>query len=228
MFVPLKDDQPLKIIRFQFVVLALIALNVVLFLISGPLRGEEALMVTATGFGVIPIELFDGAMKNAAAFHPISEPLTLLSYMFLHGGWLHLLGNLAFLWVFADNIEDAFGHFGFLLFYILCGVAAGLVHAVMMPDSLDPLIGASGAVSGVLAAYLLLYPQSRTWILLFMKIPLKIPAWIVLGGWIALQFVSLGIEQPEAQAVAWWAHIGGFATGLLFTLLLRSPLWART
>lgn len=228
MFVPLKDDQPLKVIRFQYVVLVLIVLNVVLFLVSGPLRGDEALMVTATGFGVIPIELFDGALRNTSALQSISEPLTLLSYMFLHAGWLHLLGNLAFLWVFADNIEDAFGHFGFLLFYILCGVAAGLVHAVMMPDSLDPLIGASGAVSGVLAAYLLLYPQSRTWILLFMKIPLKIPAWIVLGGWIALQFVSLGLEQPEAQAVAWWAHIGGFATGLLFTLLLRSPLWART
>ena len=120
------------------------------------------------------------------------------------------------------------GIFGFLLFYILCGVAAGLAHVFMLPDSHEPLIGASGAVSGVLAAYLLLYPQSRVWILLFMKMPLKIPAWIVLGGWIILQFVSLGLEQPDGQAVAWWAHIGGFAMGLLFTLLLRSPLWTRT
>lgn len=227
MFVPLKDDQPLKVIRFQYAVLALIVLNVVLFLITGPFRGDEALMITATGFGVVPVELFDVAARDVTAINQISEPFTLLTYMFLHAGWLHLLGNLAFLWVFADNIEDAFGHFGFLLFYILCGVAAGLAHAFMEPRSVDPLVGASGAVSGVLAAYMLLYPQARVWILFLMRIPLKIPAWIVLGGWLAFQFVSLGMEQPEGQAVAWWAHIGGFATGLLFTLLLRSPLWAR-
>lgn len=227
MFVPLKDDQPLKVIRFQYVVMALIVLNVIMFLLTGPLRGDEALMITATGFGVVPVELFDGVARSAAEFNPISEPLTLLSYMFLHAGWLHLLGNIAFLWVFADNIEDAFGHFGFLLFYILCGIAAALAHALVEPRSFDPLIGASGAVSGVLGAYLLLYPQARIWILFLMRIPLKIPAWIVLGGWLAFQFVSLGLEQPEGPAVAWWAHIGGFATGLLFTLLLRSPVWAR-
>ncbi len=227
MFVPLKDDQPLKVIRFQYVVMALIVLNVVLFLVTGPLQGEEALMITASGFGVVPVELFDVMARDAATVQSISEPLTLLSYMFLHAGWLHLLGNMAFLWVFADNIEDAFGHFGFLLFYILCGVAAALAHALVEPRSVDPLIGASGAVSGVLAAYLLLYPQARIWILFLMRIPLKIPAWIVLGGWLAFQFFSLGLEQPEGQAVAWWAHIGGFATGLLFTLLLRSPVWAR-
>jgi membrane associated rhomboid family serine protease len=227
MFVPLKDDQPLKVIRFQYVVMALIVVNVALFLLTGPLPGEEALMITATGYGVVPSELLQGAARQATGFNPISEPATLLTYMFLHAGWLHLLGNMAFLWVFADNIEDAFGHLGFLLFYLLCGIAAGLAHALVLPSSIDPLIGASGAVSGVLAAYLLLYPKARIWILFLMRIPLKIPAWIVLGGWIVFQFVSLGLEQPEAQAVAWWAHIGGFFTGLVFTLLLRSPLWAR-
>lgn len=227
MFVPLKDDQPLKVIRFQYVVIALIALNVILFLLTGPLRGDEALMITATGFGVVPTELLDVARQAPSMLNPVAEPFTLLTYMFLHGGWLHLIGNLAFLWVFADNIEDAFGHFGFALFYILCGIAAALAHVVMMPDSHEPLIGASGAVSGVLAAYFLLYPKARVWILLFMRIPLKIPAWIVLGGWIILQFVSLGFEQPEEQAVAWWAHIGGFAMGLIFTMILRSPLWVK-
>jgi membrane associated rhomboid family serine protease len=227
MFVPLKDDQPLKVIRFQYVVLALIILNVALFMVSGPLQGDEALMVTASGFGVVPVELLSLAARDAAAFNPVAEPVTLLSYMFLHAGWLHLIGNMAFLWVFADNIEDAFGHFGFVLFYTFCGIAAALTHALIEPQSFDPLIGASGAVSGVLAAYLLLYPQARVWILFLMRIPLKIPAWIVLGGWIILQFISLGFEQPEGQAVAWWAHIGGFAAGLLFTLLLRSPLWAK-
>jgi membrane associated rhomboid family serine protease len=227
MFVPLKDDQPLKVIRFQYVVLALIIANVLVFLLTGPLRGEEALMITATGFGLVPVELLNLGAQDLQAFNPVAEPVTLLSYMFLHAGWLHLIGNLAFLWVFADNIEDAFGHFGFLLFYIMCGVGAGLAHAFVEPQSTAPLIGASGAMSGVLAAYLLLYPQARVWILFLMRVPLKIPAWIVLGGWIILQFVSLGFEQPEEQAVAWWAHIGGFATGLLFTLILRSPLWAR-
>jgi membrane associated rhomboid family serine protease len=227
MFVPLKDDQPLEVIRFQYVVLALIALNVLLFLVSGPLRGDEALMITATGFGVVPSELLDLTRLPPSELNPVAEPITLLTYMFLHGGWLHLIGNMAFLWVFADNIEDAFGHFGFALFYILCGVGAALAHVTMAPDSHQPLIGASGAMSGVLAAYLLLYPHARVWILLFMRIPLKIPAWIVLGSWIIFQFVSLGLEQPEEQAVAWWAHIGGFATGLLFTMLLRSPLWAK-
>jgi membrane associated rhomboid family serine protease len=227
MFVPLKDDQPLKIIRFQYGVVVLIALNVLLFLITGPLRGDEALMITAAGFGVIPGELFDLTQRGVLPVNPVAEPLTLFTYMFLHGGWLHLLGNMAFLWVFADNIEDAFGHVGFLVFYLICGVAAALVHAMIMPNSLEPLIGASGAVSGVLAAYLLLYPKARVWILLLMRIPLKIPAWIVLGGWIIFQFVSLWLEQPEAQAVAWWAHIGGFAMGVLFTLILRSPVFAR-
>jgi membrane associated rhomboid family serine protease len=227
MFVPLKDDQPLEVIRFQYVVLVLIVLNVLLFLLTGPLRGDEALLITATGFGVVPSELLDLTRLPPVEFNPVAEPFTLLTYMFLHGGWLHLIGNMAFLWVFADNIEDAFGHFGFALFYILCGVGAASVHVMMVPDSHQPLIGASGAMSGVLAAYLLLYPHARVWILLFMRIPLKIPAWIVLGGWIIFQFVSLGLEQPEEQAVAWWAHIGGFATGLLFTMLLRSPLWAK-
>jgi membrane associated rhomboid family serine protease len=224
MFVPLKDDNPLQLIRFQYVSLAFIALNVALFLLTGPLVGDEALMTMATGFGVVPLELFDATQRQASGFNPVSEPLTLISYMFLHGGWFHLLGNMAFLWVFADNVEDAFGHVGFAIFYLLCGVAAGLAHAVIMPDSINPLIGASGAMSGVMGSYLLLYPKARVWILLFMRIPLKIPAWIVLGGWVALQFISLGSADPEAQAVAWWAHIGGFAAGIMLTLVFPSSL----
>lgn len=227
MFVPLKDDNPLKLIRFQYVSLAIIILNVLIFLLTGPLRGDEALLLTENGFGVVPTELLDLSRIPDAAFNPIAEPLTLITHLFLHAGWIHLLGNMAFLWVFADNIEDAFGHVGFTLFYLLCGIAAAMTHVMMQPNSHEPLIGASGAVSGVLAAYLLLYPKARVWILLFMRIPLKVPAWIVLGGWIALQFVSLYMDSPDAQEVAWWAHIGGFTTGLVFTLLLRSPLFVR-
>jgi membrane associated rhomboid family serine protease len=227
MFVPLKDDNPLRLIRFQYVSLAIIVINVLVFLITGPLRGDEALLLAENGFGVVPTELLDLTRVPNPAFNPIAEPLTLITHMFLHAGWIHLLGNMAFIWVFADNVEDAFGHVGFALFYLLSGVAAAMTHVLMQPNSHDPLIGASGAVSGVLAAYLLLYPQARVWILLFMRIPLKIPAWIVLGGWMALQLVSLWVDAPEDQSVAWWAHIGGFGMGLLFTLLLRSPLFVQ-
>jgi membrane associated rhomboid family serine protease len=227
MFVPLKDDNPLRLIRFQYVSLAIIVLNLLVFLISGPLRGAEALALTEYGYGVVPSEIWDVSRVVNPAFNPVSESLTLITYMFLHAGWLHLLGNLAFLWVFADNVEDAFGSFGFALFYLLCGVAGAMTHVYMVPDSHDPLIGASGAISGVLAAYLLLYPRARVWILLFMTIPVKIPAWIILTAWVILQFVSLYMQAADGEQVAWWAHIGGFAMGLLFTLLLRSPLFVQ-
>jgi membrane associated rhomboid family serine protease len=227
MFVPLKDDNPLQVIRFQHVSVALIALNVIAFLLTGPMRGDEALLATAVGYGVVPSELLGLAPSNYPELNVVSEPVTLLTYMFLHGGWLHLLSNMAFLWVFADNVEDAFGHFGFVLFYLACGVAAAYAHALMLPTSINPLIGASGAMSGVLAAYLVLYPKARIWILLLMRLPIKIPAWIVLGGWFALQFVMLLSQDSEAQSVAWWAHIGGFCAGLALTLILRNPLLAK-
>jgi membrane associated rhomboid family serine protease len=219
MFVPLKDDNPLRMIRMQYACFAIIGLNVLAFLLTGPARGDEALMVTLTGFGVVPTELLDGVA--ASDFNPVAEPVTLFTYMFLHAGWLHLLGNMAFLWVFADNVEDQLGHFGFVLFYLACGIAAAMAHVAMLPASNQPLVGASGAMSGVLAAYLILFPKARVWILLFMRIPLKIPAWLVLGGWIVLQFVMLFSESPEAMDVAWWAHIGGFAMGLVYILVLR-------
>jgi membrane associated rhomboid family serine protease len=159
---------------------------------------------------------------------PISEPLTLVTYQFLHAGWLHLLSNLLFLWVFADNIEDAYGHAGFVLFYLLSGIAGGLTHVLMQPASTAPLIGASGAVSGVLAAYAILFPKARVWILLFMRIPIPLPAIWVLGGWFALQVLSVytsgGLGEVE---VAWWAHIGGFVAGLALTFLLRGRLQVR-
>jgi membrane associated rhomboid family serine protease len=227
MLVPLKDDTPLRLIRFQYVAIAIIILNVVIFIYTGPIRGEEALLWADTAFGVVPSEILDLQRVADPANNPVWEPVTLVTYQFLHGGWLHLIGNMAFLWVFADNVEDAFGHLGFALFYLLCGVVAALAYVAMTPDSHDPLIGASGAVSGVIAAYLLLYPRARIWALLFYYIPFRIPAWAMLGGWIILQVVSLYSENPEAQTVAWWAHIGGFAMGLIYTLVLRSPLMVR-
>jgi membrane associated rhomboid family serine protease len=173
-------------------------------------------------FGLVPAAYTAG---DGDLLTQIASPIT---YQFLHGGWMHLISNMAFLWVFADNIEDAFGHFGFLLFYLLCGIAAGLLHTVMQPDSGAPLIGASGAVSGVLAAYLLLYPKARIWILLFMRIPLPISAFWALSGWFALQLLSIFISSEDEAQVAWWAHIGGFLAGLILTFVLRSRLLVRT
>lgn len=227
MFVPLHDNTPLKVIRFQYVTGALIIINVVAFLMTGAFTSEQTLWAVATGYGIVPVELLH--VVDAGQFNnPVPEPLTLITYQFLHGGWMHLISNMAFLWVFADNIEDAFGHFGFLLFYLLCGIAAGLLHTVMQPDSGAPLIGASGAVSGVLAAYLLLYPKARIWILLFMRIPLPISAFWALSGWFALQLLSIFISSGDEAQVAWWAHIGGFLAGLILTFVLRSRLLIRT
>ena len=223
MFVPLHDNTPLQVIRFQYVTGALIIINVVVFLLTGAFTSEESLWALATGYGVVPVELIH-VVNPGTAYNPIPEPLTLITYQFLHGGWWHLISNMAFLWVFADNIEDAFGHFGFLIFYLLCGIAAGMLQTLVEPQSGAPLIGASGAVSGVLASYMLLYPKARVWILLFLRIPLPIPAIWALGGWFALQIVSAFIGTEESAEVAWWAHIGGFVAGLVLTLVLRSRL----
>ncbi len=223
MFIPLHDNTPLKVIRFQYVTLAIIAGNVIIFLMTGAFQSEQFLGSVATTFGVVPSDLTQGSLQNAA-HSPIPEPATLVSYMFLHAGWLHLISNMLFLWVFADNVEDAFGYVAFTLFYLLCGIAGALAHVAMAPNSPSPLIGASGAVSGVIASYLLLYPKARVWILLFMRIPLRISAVWVLGGWFLLQIVSVYLDFGGGEQVAWWAHIGGFAAGLVLTLILRSKL----
>ena len=158
-------------------------------------------------------ELFGAAVLGAAADRvtirvAIAEGYTLLTYMFFHGDIFHLLGNMLFLWVFGDNVEDAMGHAKFLFFYLACGVFAGLFHAWMLPDSDLPLIGASGAVAGVIAAYLMLHPRVRVWVLAFQFIPLRISAGSVLGA-VGRRCRSSWCADPDAGPVAWWAHIGG-------------------
>jgi membrane associated rhomboid family serine protease len=223
MTIPLKDDNPLRVIRFQTVTAILILINVVVFTLTGVVAGDQALSLTATGFGVIPLELLNhGVVMD---YHPVPEFLTLITYQFLHGSWLHLLSNMLIMWILADNVEDAFGHWGFLVFYVACGVVAGLAHALMSPNSSDPLVGASGAIAGVMGAYLLLFPRARILMLLAFIIPIRVPAWAFLGLWIATQFISLRAPQASDQAVAWWAHIGGFAMGLLLTVVFRKELF---
>jgi membrane associated rhomboid family serine protease len=217
MLIPIRDENPLRLIRFQMVTAALIAVNTLVFLITGAAGGENTLMAAVTGFGVVPVEVL-----QAAAIYPVQpvpEYLTLITYQFLHGSWLHLISNMLILWILGDNIEDAFGHVGFLVFYIVCGIAAALTHIFMTQTSEAPLVGASGAIAGVMGAYLLLYPSARITTLLGMIIPIRLPAYVFLIGWLVLQFLSLRAPQGEGQAVAWWAHIGGFASGMLLTLL---------
>lgn len=226
MFVPLHDDSVLRVIRFQFMCGAIALVNVVsLFYVQhvlGPQEGEIVLI----SFGATPALLTDRAYLDPSLL-AVPEPLTLITYMFLHGGWLHLLANMLFLWVFGDNVEDAYGHFGFLIFFLICGIAAALTHTLFYPSSQAPLVGASGAVAGVLGSYLVLYPHARVWVLLLMRLPIRISAYWALLGWIGFQFVALVLPQDDNIQVAWWAHIGGFAMGFGLTWMLRDRLRER-
>jgi membrane associated rhomboid family serine protease len=221
MFVPLHDENTLKSIRFQYVTLALIVLNIVVYLFEQSGMQEAAI----AGFAIIPKELFDTSLLPIDPGAPVGpaypEQLTLLTYMVFHGDILHLAGNMLFLWVFGDNVEDAMGHIRFLFFYLACGIFAGLVHAWIVPDSDSPLIGASGAVAGVIAAYLMLHPRVRVWVLALKAIPLRISAALALGLWILIQVVM--VLLPQMGPVAWWAHIGGLVAGAILVIFLRRP-----
>jgi membrane associated rhomboid family serine protease len=226
---PLRDRNTLKFIPFQWVTFALICANAAVFLWQLSLPSTVLDQVTYSA-GIIPSVLFGVAQLPPELVLPLPGvfgtdtiglpvQLTPVTYMFLHAGLLHLAGNMLFLWVFGDNIEDAMGHGRFLLFYLVCGIAGGLAHAVAYPQSDIPLVGASGAVSGVIAAYLLLFPRVRIWALWFMRVPLKLPAYLVLGAWLATQIYFL-FSVIESNT-AWWAHLGGFAAGAVLAPLLR-------
>jgi membrane associated rhomboid family serine protease len=232
-FIPLHDTNPLKRIDYQYVTVALITLNVAIYLIflSGwvlPLNEDET-----AAFAVIPAKLMGSSLADATSIAPggfaFPERFTLVSYMFLHGSWIHLLGNMLFLWVFGDNIEDCMGHLRFIMFYLMCGIFAGLLHAWMSPKSDLPLIGASGAVAGIIAAYVILHPKVKVWVLALWRIPIKLTAAWVLGFWIAAQFVNLLVDSEEN--VAWWTHIGGLVAGAVLILFMRRrgvPLFDQT
>ncbi len=221
MFVPIHDDNPLKRIRFQYVTLFLVALNVAIFVFESLALDYPAI----ASFGIVPVQLFHAAMMGGAVIEPggvpVPERFTLVTYMFLHNDIVHLFGNMLFLWVFGDNVEDAVGHVRFAVFYMACGVTAGLAHAAMQPDSTVPLIGASGAVAGVISAYLMLHPSIRVWVLALKIIPLRISALLALGAWILSQIVM--VLMPQAGPIAWWAHIGGLVAGAILVLFMRQP-----
>lgn len=221
-FIPISDANPLRSIRFQWVTAALIVFNVIVFVLENVEPGASR----AVSFAMVPRELFTVNIFGGNAHGPLDtvavpEGLTLISYMFLHGDIFHLLSNMLFLWVFGDNVEDAMGHTKFLVFFLLCGIAGGLAHATMQAASKLPLIGASGAVAGVIGAYLLLHPRVMVWVLAFRFIPLKIPAALVLGVWVLTQLVMVFVQQTEPEQVAWWAHIGGLLAGAALIIPMR-------
>ena len=214
---PLKDNNPTHIT--PYVTYALIAANVLVFLIMLMLP-DDLEGRTKFSLGAIPAVIFQiKAIAAQDAILPSSvDFLSILSSQFLHAGWWHLIGNMLYLWVFGNNIEDAMGHVRFLIFYLLCGTGAALINAGMDPNSVIPTIGASGAISGVLGAYLLLYPRARVMVFAFYML-LPLPAFLVLGMWIFMQVANLG--GGGASNIAWWAHIGGFAVGMVLVMLFK-------
>ena len=224
MFIPLHDINSLKHIKLQYVTLAIIAINVIIWLITGTpaIMSDEAIKATIYSYGFIPA-VVNGYESLPIGINALPSTATYLSYAFLHGDFMHLAGNMLFIWVFGDNVEDAMGHVKFLFFYLACAAAGAIAHSIVGPQSISPLIGASGAVAGVIGAYLLLHPNVKVWILALGRIPLKIPAIFVLGFWIALQFFQ--ILTATDSNVSFAAHIGGVIAGLfLITILKRREI----
>lgn len=207
MFIPLKDENPTY--RFPFITILFIIINVVVYIYQN-IQGEGA-ETFIFRMGAIPFELTH--FTDNPPYSPFPVHLTLFTSIFIHGDIFHLLGNMLYLWIFGNNIEDAVGHFRFVLFYIICGLSASFSHILLNVNSTLPMIGASGAIAGILGAYIVLYPKTKVlvliWFIIFIR-TIWIPSTIVLGIWFILQIysASLGIG-----GVAWFAHIGGFSAG---------------
>ena len=227
MLLPLHDNNPLRHIRFGYLTAAFIAACVAVFLYQLALPPSEAARFVFA-YGAIPSVVFGlKALPSEVALVPAN--LTLVTSMFLHGSLMHLAGNMLFLWVLGDNVEDALGHGRFVVFYLVSGVAAALSHAAIEPGSSVPMIGASGAISGVIGAYLMLHPHARIKTLV-LRFIVELPAFVVLGLWIAFQFLNAAMTAPGQGGVAWWAHIGGFVAGLVLIIPMRKrdvPLFDR-
>ncbi len=223
--IPYKDDNPTS--HFPFVTIAIILINSIVFFLvpSSGEAGKEAVYA----YGAIPIYIM--SFQGAQPIHPF---LTVFTSMFMHGSILHLLGNMLYLWIFGDNIEDRLGHVRFIIFYLICGIVAAYSYAITDPASKIPMIGASGAISGVLGAYLLLFPKAKVHALIFLGFfvtVIKIPAILVIGFWAVIQFLSglLSTGLHAQGGIAWFAHVGGFLWGLitirLFMMRKRRYNW---
>ncbi|TKT75258.1 rhomboid family intramembrane serine protease [Aquamicrobium sp. LC103] len=217
MFIPLHDANGLRHIRLQYVTIGLIVVNCLVYLFTA-FGSENFVQAAVIGLGYIPSTIYDIAERPPELTF-VPDYLTYVTYAFLHGDIFHLAGNMLFLWVFGDNVEDALGHVRYIVFYLACAVAGAVVHGMVAPDSEAPLIGASGAIAGIVAAYLLLHPRVKIWILAFGRLPLRIPAWIALALWIVFQFAMMAIGGEDQ--ISWAAHVGGIVAGAVLVLILR-------
>lgn len=217
---PLKDDQPS--FSTPYVNWFLIVLNILVYLFQSSLD-PQSYEAFARQFGVVPSHL--SAFLAGSHKYPLAAiVIPFFTSMFVHGGWMHVLGNMWFLYIFGDNVEDYVGHFAYLVFYLLCGLMAMMTQVAIYPHSTVPTVGASGAIAGILGAYFILYPRARvlTWFFVFV---LYLPAWIVLGEWFVLQFLQgaqgLAVVHRgrDVGGVAVWAHVGGFLAGMVMIKL---------
>jgi membrane associated rhomboid family serine protease len=219
--IPLRDDNPTTIP--PIVTVGIIVIASLVFLWQQTLSPEDGL-IAVYAYGVVPAVLF-GSDSLPPEIARIPPELTILTSMFMHGGWMHIIGNMLYLWIFGNNIEDAVGHVRFVLFYLLCGAAAALAQSAIDIHSGVPMIGASGAIAGVLGAYMVLFPRAHVLVLVplgFFTQVMRLPALLVLGFWFVLQFIQGGLMAPgEEGGVAYWAHIGGFVSGIALIFLLR-------
>jgi membrane associated rhomboid family serine protease len=218
--IPISDDNPAVLTPFLTwgIILACVAAYV--WEVSLGRQMDAALLV----FGFTPASLFAG-FAPVPGIGRVPAGLTIFTSMFLHGSVLHIAGNMLYLWIFGNNVEDAMGHFRFFFFYLVCGVAAALTLGFIDPASRVPMVGASGAISGVLAAYVLLFPRARVTVIVPLGIifyPFRITAVWVVGFWFVLQLLSAAATKADQPGVAWWAHVGGFAAGAILTPFLKS------
>jgi membrane associated rhomboid family serine protease len=226
--IPLKDNLSTK--RFPIVTLTLIVLNILIFMYELSLGPE--LLYFFRRYAVVPATFFDGGyydiFGHKQSISPLEMVFPLVTSMFLHGGYIHIAGNMLYLWIFGDNIEDRLGSFRFLLLYIASGLVAATAHLIMNSESEVPSLGASGAVSGVLGAYILLYPKAKILtifpILFFLQF-FELPAFFFIGTWLIQQLlygmVLFWVPGNESGGIAWWAHIGGFIAGFTFLMMLK-------
>jgi membrane associated rhomboid family serine protease len=231
---PYKDENPT--FRTPIVTVALIATNVVVWLLLQGAGQEALLAASVCQLGVIPGHLFGSIPSGAeiplgpGVFCTVGNLpgwLSVITSMFTHGGWLHLLGNMWFLWVFGNNVEDSTGRFRFLAFYLLCGTVAAMSQAWSNPSSGIPMVGASGAISGVMGAYIVLFPRVKVHMLIFLGIfitTITVPAYMMLGYWFLLQLLGgLPVLAKEMGGTAFMAHVGGFVAGMVLALVFRNP-----
>ena len=232
---PIKDENPHFLT--PVVTWGLIAANAAVWLLVQGLGTRPAILDSVCHLGLIPGELLGNAAAGSVELGPaypcpLGEPawITVVSSMFLHGGWGHLLGNMWFLWIFGNNVEDSMGHLRFLVFYLLCGVAAAAFQVLSAPDSTIPMVGASGAIGGVMGAYIVLYPRVRVHLLLWLGFyvsTMVVPAFFMLGYWFLIQLLLGAVAPSGGGGVAFWAHVGGFAAGALLVLAFRDPALVR-